>query len=66
MEEKTKKEILEFLGDKEKSSTEIYHKFNNKSYYLIVEILEEMEKEKLLDKIEVGNFTFWKVRAKGK
>jgi hypothetical protein len=57
---------LEFLKDKEKSSTEIYHKFNSRNYHFIVELLEEMEQEKLVTKIEVGNFTFWKVREKGK
>lgn len=61
-----KKEILEFLGEKEKSSTEIYHQFNRKDYYSIVKILEEMREEKLVTKIEVGNFTFWKVKEKGK
>jgi DNA-binding PadR family transcriptional regulator len=66
MEEELKKEILEFLKDKEKSSTEIYHEFSRKNYYTILKILEEMEQEKLITKIEVGNFTFWKVREKSK
>lgn len=56
-----KNKILEILKEGEKSTTELSSVIN-RDYYYCIRLLEELEKEKLIMKIEVGKFTFWKLK----
>lgn len=60
--EEIKKEIVSILKDKEISSTEI-SSLINRNYHDALKILEELESEGIISKIEVGNkYTFWKLK----
>lgn len=54
-----KDEILKIIKKAEKSTTEISN-ILNRNHYDTIKVLEEMEKDKLIEKIEVGKFTFWR------
>ena len=56
MEEK----ILEILKKGEKSTTEISNLIN-RNHYNTLKILEELEKNNLIKKIEIGKYTFWRL-----
>jgi predicted transcriptional regulator len=59
MDESIKQKIIELLDDTEKSTTELASLLN-RNHYDVVEFLEEMEKEGIIQKIEISKFTFWK------
>lgn len=56
-------EILDFLKDGEKSSTEIASKIS-RNYYSCIDILKSLEDRHLIEKIEVGKYTFWRLIKK--
>jgi len=56
-----KERILEFLKTKEKSTTEI-SSFLSRNYYDAIEILEELEKEGKIERLNAGNYTFWRLK----
>lgn len=56
-----KKRVLEFLKDNEKSTSEIASLLS-RDFYFTARLLDEMEKEGLLDKNEIKNFTYWKIK----
>lgn len=56
-----KKMTLDFLKDTEKSTSEIASLLS-RDFYFTARLLEEMEKEDLLIKIEIKNFTYWKIK----
>jgi predicted transcriptional regulator len=60
-----KEEILNNLKKREKSTSEIAS-IISKNYYDCLRLLQELESENLIEKIEVGNFTFWKLKKNGK
>lgn len=60
MNNENKNKILEILKGGEKSTTEL-SSIINRDYYYCIKLLEELEKENLIVKIEVGKFTFWKL-----
>jgi len=55
--------ILKLIKDTEKSTTEI-SSFLNRNYYFTLKILEKFEKEKIIERIRVGKFTFWRIYGK--
>lgn len=55
-----KEKIIESLKDKEKSTSELCSVINRDWYYCL-KILEELEKEGKLEKLEIGKFTYWKL-----
>lgn len=56
-----KNTILKTLKKGEKSTTEISN-ILNRNHYDTLKILEELETEKKIEKIEVGKFTFWRLK----
>lgn len=56
--------VLEILKDGEKTTTEI-SSILKRNYYDTVGILERLESEKKICKIEMGRFTFWKLNEDG-
>jgi len=56
-----KKKVLEFLKDTEKSTSEI-SSLLSRDFYFTLRLLEEMKEENLLEKIEIKNFNYWKIK----
>jgi hypothetical protein len=59
-----KKKILEFLKQGETrfiSTTEI-HATMNKGFYLIRNLMQDLETEDKVEKINFGGYTFWKLK----
>jgi len=56
-----KKRVLEFLKNNEKSTSEIASLLS-RDFYFTSRLLDEMEKEGLLKKLEIKNFTYWKIK----
>lgn len=56
-----KKTTLDLLKGTEKSTSEIASLLS-RDFYFTTRLLEEMEKENLLIKIEIKNFTYWKLK----
>ena len=52
--------IINFLKDGEKSTTDISHNIN-RNFYDTNKLLEKLETENRVEKIEVGKFTFWRL-----
>ena len=61
MDNNHKNKILEILKEGEKSTTEL-SSIINRDYYYCIKLLEELKKEDLIIKIEIGKFTFWKLK----
>lgn len=59
-----KEKILEILGNKELPSTTIYKRVG-KGYWRIVMLLEDLEREKKVRKIQKGGWTYWRKNGKG-
>ena len=55
------KRVLEYLKDGEKSTSELASLLS-RDFYFTGRLLEDMEQEGLLIKIEVKNFTYWKLK----
>lgn len=55
-----KETILKILKEGEKTTTEIAS-IIRRNHYDTLHILEELEKEKKIKKIEIGRFTFWRL-----
>ncbi len=51
--------------EKAENISSLLSKMDNKKRGVIVNVLNELKKEKLLDKIRIGKSTFWKLNAKG-
>lgn len=56
-----REKILNSLKEREKSTSEIAS-ITSKNYYDCLRLLQELESENLIEKIEVGKFTFWKLK----
>lgn len=56
-----KEKILEELKKGEKSTSEL-SSIISRNYYDCLKILEELEIENKIEKINVGKFTFWRVK----
>jgi len=59
-----KQKVIDFLENKDKSSTEITSHLG-RDYYFVLKLLEEMEGEGIIEKLEVGKFTYWRVKKNG-
>lgn len=53
--------ILDILKNGEKSSTEI-SSLLNRNYYDCLKLLEKLETEDKIIKIQMGKFTFWRLK----
>jgi predicted transcriptional regulator len=58
-------EIINFLKEGEKSSSEIASHIN-KNYYDTLKILDDLEKKGILLKMELGRYTYWKLNKEEK
>lgn len=56
-------EVVKFLKDNEKSTSEIASHLC-KNYYDTIKILEDLESQGLITKIELGRYTYWKIGEK--
>lgn len=56
-----KEKIIESLAEKEKSTSELCSIINRDWYYCI-KILEELESKGKIERIELGKFTFWRLK----
>lgn len=53
--------IINFLKDGEKSTSEIASHLS-KNYYDTIKILEDLKSKKIILKIELGRYTYWKIK----
>lgn len=56
-----KGKIIEVLKEGEKSASEISVKIG-RNFYITLELLEELELENMIEKIEVGKHTIWRIK----
>jgi hypothetical protein len=54
------KKILNFLKERDRSTTSIANLFN-RNFYDALKFLEELEKKKKVQKITMGKFTYWRL-----
>jgi len=54
--------VLDILKDGEKSTTEIASKLK-RNYYDCIQILEELLSQNKIEKVEVGKYTFWRLKS---
>ena len=61
MENDYKNKVIIFLKDKCEISTSEIASLLSRDFYFTTRLLDEMEKEGILIKKELKNFTFWKI-----
>ena len=57
-----KEKILEFISEGEKSTSDIAS-YLSRNYYDVMKMMEQLEEEDCVIRIEVSKFTFWKKRG---
>ena len=62
MENEYNKRVLEILKDNSEKSTSEIASLLSRDFYFTSRLLEDMEKEGLLIKLEVKNFTYWRLK----
>jgi hypothetical protein len=61
MENNYRDRVLEFLNDGSEKSTSEIASLISRDFYFTTRLLDEMEKDKILIKTEMRNFTYWKI-----
>jgi len=60
------KKVLEILKDTDEKSTSEIASIISRDFYFAQRLLEDLKGKNLIEKIEVGNFTYWKIKENGK
>ena len=62
--EEKENKVLYILKEGEKSTSEIAS-ILNRDFYFVSRFLEEMEQKNKIEKTQIKNFTYWKIKING-